>query len=98
MVQNAGIDWAKRGHLPSLKSVEQSSDYRTAPEYEQYIKNLGSCEDYVVFPSTKYYSIIDAGFKSAVERSMLERYLSTPVKDIVEEAYYNTMDDIELWS
>ncbi len=98
MVNNAGIEWAKRGHLPSLKSVEKSSEYRENPAYTDYIQNWGTCDDYVVFPSTPYYSYIDTYFKNAVQKSMSTQFEKTLITDILEEEQKDCIDYIELYA
>lgn len=98
MAYNSGIEWAKRGHLPAVKSVENSSTYKSAPEYEAYIKNWGSCDDYVVYTPTQYYSNVDAYFKNALQKSMSGKFLDTLVKDILNEEYEDCVDYIDLYA
>lgn len=98
MVNNAGIEWAKRGHLPSLKSVEKSTEYLEDPAYESYLKNWGSCEDYIVIPPTKNYSYIDSYFKSALQLSMSKDAQGRSVESILQEKYEDCVDYIELYA
>ena len=98
MVNNAGIKWAERGHLPSLKSVEQSEEYRNSDSYKNYISNWGTCDDYVVFPATKYYSTIDAHFKTCVQQAMATQFKDTAIRSIIEEQEQDCVDYIELYA
>ena len=98
MVNNAGIKWAERGHLPSLKSVEQSEEYRNSDSYKNYISNWGTCDDYVVFPATKYYSTIDSHFKTCVQQAMATQFKDTAIKSIIEEQEQDCVDYIELYA
>ena len=85
-------------YLPAVKSVENSSTYKSAPEYEAYIKNWGSCDDYVVYTPTQYYSNVDAYFKNALQKSMSGKFLDTLVKDILNEEYEDCVDYIDLYA
>lgn len=98
MVNNAGIDWAKRGHLPSLKSVENSSEYRSAPEYDAYIKNWGSCDDYVVISSTTHYTYVDSYFKNCVKKAMSSQFSTSTLKSILKQEYDDCVDYIDLYA
>lgn len=95
MVNNAGIDWAKRGHLPSLKSVESTQDYYNDPDYQKFIKNWGSCADYVVIQPTPYYSYIDTYFKNSVKYAMDSSSAKT-IAAILKEQTADCLDYIEL--
>lgn len=95
MVNNAGIDWAKRGHLPSLKSVQASDEYKNDEAYNKYIKNWGSCEDYVVIEPTPYYSYIDTYFKNSVKYSM-DSSSTKSIATILSEQKADCVDYIEL--
>ena len=97
MVNFSGIEWAKRGHLPALKSVELSSDYKADPAYDAYIKNWGTCDDYVVIPSTPFYSTIDASYKDAAMKVMAKDFMDRSVEDILNEAYDECIAYIELF-
>lgn len=97
MVNYSGIEWAKRGHLPALKSVEESSDYKSDPAYDAYIKNWGTCDDYVVIPSTPYYSTIDAAYKDVVMKAMAVDYMSTSVEALLQASYDDCIAYIELF-
>lgn len=98
MINTSGITWAKRGHLPSLKSVEQASEYQNDQAYIDYVSNWGSCDDYVVVQPTKYYSTIDTYYKQSVQRAMATQYYSQDIKDILQESYEDCMDYIDLAS
>ncbi len=98
MVNNAGIRWAKRGHLPSLKSVQNSSAFKNDPAYDEYIKYWGTIDDYVVIQPTPYYSYIDSYFKGALQKVMSNTYQNTPIKDIVKEEFEDCLAYIELYS
>ena len=97
MVNYSGIEWAKRGHLPALKSVELSSDYKEDPAYDAYIKNWGTCDDYVVIPATPYYSTIDASYKDAVNKVMAKDFMNRSVTEILQECYDECVAYIELF-
>ena len=97
MVNFSGIEWAKRGHLPALKSVELSSDYKADPAYDAYIKNWGTCDDYVVIPATPYYSTIDSCYKDAVMKVMAKDFMDRSVEEILNEAYDECIAYIELF-
>lgn len=96
MVSNAGIEWAKQGHLPSLKSVQASSDYTSDPAYNAYVKNWGSCDDYVVVPPTPYYTYVDSYFKNALQLSMDANSKSKTVTSIFQAQYDDCIDYIDL--
>ncbi len=98
MVNNAGVEWAKRGHLPSLKSVENSSEYRDDPAYAQYISKWGSCDDYVVMPSTKYYSYVDKYFKESVQQAMSSQFNNSAIKSILQQKYDDCVGYIDLYA
>ena len=98
MVNNASVEWAKRGHLPSLKSVENSSDYRNDPAYNEYIKNWGSCDDYIVIPPTPYYSYVDSYFKNCVQKAMSTQFKNSSISSILKEEYEDCVDYIELYA
>ena len=98
MVNNAGIEWAKRGHLPSLKSVENSSEYRESEEYIKYISKWGSCDDYVVIQPTQYYSNIDTYFKNSVQKTLASQFKDVAISKILEEEYSDCVDYIELFA
>lgn len=97
MVKNASVEWAKRGHLPSLKSVESSSDYRSDPAYDAYIKNWGSCDDYVVIQPTKYYTYVDTYYKNCVRKAMATQFQGSSIKSIMREEYTSCVDYIDLY-
>ncbi len=98
MVNNASVEWAKRGHLPSLKSVENSEEYRSDPAYDAYIKNWGSCDNYIVIPPTPNYSYVDSYFKNCVQRAMAKQYEKTSIKSILKEQYDSCVDYIDLYA
>ena len=94
----SGITWAKRGHIPAVKSVERSSEFKEDPAYNQYVKYWGTPDDYVVVPPTKYYSYIDSYFKTCVQQSMSNTNRSTPVQTIVNQQYQDCLGYIELYA
>lgn len=98
MVNNAGVKWAERGHLPALKSVESSSDYRNSASYNSYIKNWGSCDDYIVIQPTVNYQYVDDYYKHCVQKAMADQYKTTSIKSIMNEEYQDCMDYIELYA
>ena len=98
MVNNAGIKWAERGHLPSLKSVENSEEYRNSTSYNNYIKNWGTCDDYVVIQPTPYYSTIDNYFKACVQQSMATQFKDLPIRTIIEDQEEDCIGYIELYA
>lgn len=98
MVNNAGVDWAKRGHLPSLKSVENSSEYRGDPAYTSYISKWGSCDDYIVMPSTAHYSYVDKYFKDSVQQAMSSQFKNSTIKSILQQKYDDCVSYIELYA
>lgn len=97
MAYNSGVAWAARGHLPAVKSVENSSEYRESAQYKAYIKNWGSCNDYVVYPPTQYYSMVDSYFKNALQKSMSGTFIAQAIKDILNEESQDCIDYIELY-
>ena len=98
MVNYSGLSWAKRGHLPSLKSVENSAEYRESEEYKQYISKWGSCDDYIVIPPSKYYSYIESYFKGAVQKTMASQFKDIAISSIIEEEYTDCVEYIELFA
>lgn len=98
MVNNSSVEWAKRGHLPSLKSVENSSEYRSDPAYDAYIKNWGSCDDYIVIQPTQHYSYVDMYFKHCVQKAMSTQFKNSSVKSIMNEEYEDCVDYIDLYA
>ncbi|MBQ9265681.1 MAG: hypothetical protein IJ186_01225 [Bacilli bacterium] len=98
MANYSGIEWAKRGHIPALKSVTLSDEYKSDSAYEKYVKNWGSPEDYVVVPPTKYYSYVDSYFKGAVQKAISSAHKDKNIKDILDKEYKDCLDYIELYS
>lgn len=98
MANYSGIEWAKRGHLPALKSAAQSNEYKEDPAYDQYIKYWGTSEDYVVVGATKYYSYIDSYFKQALQQVLSNEFKATDVSTIIDSKYKDCIDYIELYS
>ncbi len=97
MATNSGIEWAKRGHLPAVRSVAASADYLNDPAYDAYVKYWGTPEDYVVVPPTKYYSYVDTYFKNAVQQALAGSYKDSNVKDLLDAQYRDCVDYIELY-
>ena len=97
MATNSGIEWAKRGHLPAVRSVAASSDYTSDPAYTAYVKYWGTPEDYVVIPPTKYYSYVDTYFKNAVQKALAGSYKNQAVKGLLDEQYRDCVEYIELY-
>lgn len=97
MVNNAGIEWARRGHLPSLKSVENSSLYQNDPDFSKYIVNYGSSSDYVVIQPTPYFTYVDSHFKGSLQQTMAESYFNTPIATILNNEYEDCIDYIDLY-
>ena len=97
MATNSGIEWAKRGHLPAVRSVAASSDYTSDPAYEAYVQYWGTPEDYVVIPPTKYYSYVDTYYKNAVQKALAGSYQDRNVKDLLDEQYKDCVEYIELY-
>lgn len=97
MATNSGIEWAKRGHLPAVRSVAASSDYTSNPAYDAYVKYWGTPEDYVVIPPTKYYSYVDTYFKNAVQKALAGSYKDQDVKGLLDEQYRDCVEYIELY-
>lgn len=98
MANNSGITWAKRGHLPAVRSVSAASDYLNDPAYEEYVRYWGDPEDYVVVPPTKYYSYVDTYFKNAAQKALAASYKGTPISDLLSSEYRDCVDYIELYS
>lgn len=98
MANNSGITWAKRGHLPAVRSVAQSEEYLSDPAYEQYIKYWGTPDDYVVVPPTKYYSYVDTYFKAAAQKAIANSYRNQSIKAMLNEEYKSCIDYIKLYS
>ncbi len=98
MANFSGIEWAKRGHLPAVRSVAAASEYLEDPAYEAYIQYWGTPEDYVVVSPTKYYSYVDTYFKNAVQQALAGSYKDKAVKELFESQYKDCVDYIELYS
>ena len=98
MANSSGIEWAKRGHLPAVKSVAASEKYLSNPAYESYIKYWGAPENYVVVPPTKYYSYVDSYFKTVAQKSIANAYKTASIKAMLNEEYKNCIDYIQLYS
>ena len=98
MSNYSGIEWAKRGHLPAVLSVAQSSDYLSDPAYEAYVKYWGTPDDYVVVPPTKSYSYVDTYFKTAAQQSIANSYRDKSINSILDEQYSSCVDYIRLYS
>ena len=98
MVNNSGVKWAERGHLPSLKSVEMSEEYRTSQSYLDYIVNWGTCDDYVVYSSTPYFTHVDMYFKNCVQRAMSSQFKDKTIKSIIQEQEDDCLDYIDLYA
>ena len=98
MVNYSGVQWAKRGHLPSLKSVENSSEYRESTEYKNYISKWGSCDDYVVIQPTQHFSYVESYFKNCVQKTMAAQFKDVTISSIVEEEYQDCVEYIELFA
>ena len=94
----SGVNWAKRGHIPAVKSVASSSDFTSDPAYEAYVQYWGTPDDYVVIPPTKYYSTIDAYFKSAVQQATSNSNRDKDIVDIVSDQYTDCMAYIDLYA
>ena len=98
MANNSGIEWAKRGHLPAVRSVASSAEYTADPAYSEYIRHWGTPEDYVVVPPTKYYSYVDTYFKNAAQKAVSAAYKDRNIKDILNKEYKDCIDYIQLYS
>lgn len=94
----SGLRWAKRGHIPAVKSVAQSSEFREDPAYDSYIKYWGLPDDYIVMPPTKYFSYIDTYFKTCVQQAMAQANRGTSIADIVRQQYEDCLAYIDLYS
>lgn len=94
----SGITWAKRGHLPAVKSVAKSSDFTGDEAYDAYIKYWGTPDDYVVVPPTKYFSYIDTYFKTCVQQATSNANRGTSISDIVKKQYDDCIGYIELYA
>ncbi len=94
----SGITWAKSGHIPAVKSVANSSEFKADEAYDKYVKYWGTPDDYVVVPPTKYYSYIDTYFKSCVQQAMSNANRSTSVTDIIAKQYEDCLGYIELYA
>lgn len=98
MANNSGIEWAKRGHLPAVLSVANSSEYTSDPAYDAYIKLWGDSEDYVVVPPTKYYSYVDSYFKGVAQKAISSAHLNEDIKSgIIDKEYKDCIDYINLY-
>lgn len=93
-----GINWAKRGHIPAVKSVANSSDFKDDPAYNAYVKYWGMPDDYVVVPPTKYYSYIDTYFKTCVQQATSNSNRGTSIQEIVQKQYDDCLGYIELYA
>ncbi len=98
MANYSGIEWAKRGHLPAMRSVAASAEYTGDPAYEAYIQYWGTPEDYVVVPPTKYYSYVDTYFKNAVQQALAASFAGSTVESLLQTQHKDCVDYIELYS
>lgn len=98
MANFSGIEWAKRGHLPAVRSVAASSEYTSDPAYTAYVQYWGTPEDYVVVPPTKYYSYVDTYFKNALQQALAATYKDEAVSELFDSQYKDCIDYIELYS
>lgn len=94
----SSITWAKSGHIPAVKSVANSSEFKSDAAYESYVKYWGTPDDYIVVPPTKYYSYIDTYFKTCVQQAMANANRSQSITDIVEKQYNDCKGYIELYA
>ena len=97
MSLNGGIEWAKRGHLPAVRSVSVATEYKKDPAYDAYVKNWGTPEDYVVVPPTKYYSYVDSYFKGSVQKAISSAHKDEDIKGILNKEYSDCIDYIQLY-
>lgn len=98
MANNGGIEWAKRGHLPAVRSVSNSNEYTSDPAYEAYIKYWGTANDYVVVPPTKFYSYVDSYFKQSAQKAISAAHKDETIKSILDKDYRDCVDYINLYS
>lgn len=97
MSLNGGIEWAKRGHLPAVRSVSLSNEYKSDPAYTAYVQNWGTPEDYVVVPPTKYYTYVDSYFKNSVTQVISAAHKNDDIKGILNKEYNDCLDYIQLY-
>lgn len=97
MANYSGITWAKRGHLPAVVSVANSTEYKSDPAYTSYVQYWGNVEDYIVVPPTKYYSYVDQYFKQAAQKAISSAHKSTNIIDLLGSAYRDCIDYINLY-
>ena len=95
---NSGVEWAKSGHLPAVKSVYNSSAFTSDEAYTDYIQYWGNPTDYVVVPPTKYYSYVDTYFKNALQKTLASSFQSRTVESIVNSEYEDCLGYIQLYS
>ena len=98
MAYYSGIDWARRGHIPAVNSVSNSSEFKGDADYEKYIKYWGNPNDYVVYGPTQYYSYIDTYFKQAVQKSMSSQFKNKDIKEILDSEYKDCKAYISLYA
>lgn len=98
MTNYSGIEWAKRGHIPALKSVAQSTEYTGDPAYDLYIKDWGTSADYVVVGATKYYTYSDSYYKQALQQALSNEFKDTAISEIISGKYNDCVDYIDLYS
>lgn len=94
----SGIEWAKRGHIPALKSVLNSNEYKKDESYDKYVKYWGNPEDYIVYGPTEYYSYCDTYFKQALQQSISSQFKEKSIKELVNSAYNDCKTYIELYA
>ncbi len=97
MANYSGIKWAKRGHLPAVISVANSTEYKSDPAYSAYVQYWGDVEDYVVVPPTKYYSYVDQYFKQATQKAISSTHNSANIIDLLNREYRDCVDYINLY-
>lgn len=97
MANSSGIQWAKRGHLPAVLSVANSSEYTSDPAYTSYIRYWGTVENYTVVPPTKYYSYVDTYFKQAVQKAISSAHKTENIKELLNKEYNDCIDYITLY-
>ena len=94
----SGMTWAKRGHIPAVKSVANSSEFKEDEAYEAYVKYWGEPDDYEVVPPTKYFSYIDQYFKTCVQQATSNSNRGTSIQNIVKQQYDDCIGYIELYA
>lgn len=95
MAYYSGVEWAKYGHLPAFKSVMEDESYTGDEFYQKYIKYWGNPSDYITCSGSVYFSDVDSGFKSVLQKSLSTAEKDKDVRSLLSSYYKDTIDSIK---